>query len=949
VPAQGVAHTPLCRAPVVPEKAAAVEVLCDVALQCLRADVDSALSFDEGAQQALRSAAKAWLGWEDVPAFPRGDLEFVIPKPLSYGLNQPTRSRTCVAGDWRFKLLVFPGGTPTNAGACPCAFVLADEEGLGPDWVFPDVVYSITFVNTQHPRRSVTQREVHTFTSAIRSGIQGGVDHGWHKGWVGKGDLKRETGWLDAQGSLTVRARCVPWANSPWALALSGLTAALDAGAVPPARLSQLAQRRQKITGSGLPSHVGDRLLKALTAQLCPRCVVRPPVAASCTSCDGSGTAKCPQCQGKGVQFQGGRRGGPAQAAAACRGCRGGGTQHCSACVLGRACCAQCRGSKASGPPQQQWRHGPSAPPSPGVGVKPCGAGELSSLRELWAERGGRGQPLAAWSVDNPLLAWHYAARRRELQQAMGREADELQGFHGSHPDNLLPICTGGFDAKLRSGQVFGSGEYFAKCPTVSEAYCRGGEYMLVCRLSLGVASSTRENSDGDHIWVPEQSYYVISRPHQILPAFIVQFAPEAAPPTRSAELLRVLSFPSWSTKTEAPREPVPANRPCHMSQPSTNALWMGYLHAHIPDEQLEEDVRSFLSAKAGVEKGVRVQIARGRYKKAHVQLPEEFSRAKVHRLNKETFTEAGVRRTLCIEDAHGSPGQKCPRWIASYCRGQNLRFTHPCWCQHPQRPTEGARFRLVPVALDSAKGNDIATRFERSAPFHDGAPRIVAIHAVENTVLARLHEEYRSYLRQKNREEPASRELYHGTNNSILDIVYQHGLQPPSDVQASEQCPVSGGKGLCTSLCSNKCQHCTKRHEWSRCHMYGLGIYLADMAAKSHRYCSRPEEGPGGRRRYRLAVCEVLGRALELAGHLREGDAMHDVPNVRSLADDLEQMVEPHEGGAVCSAPIEQHDLLFVKGLGDRSRAGLSVFNSEYIAFHPHQCLPRYQITYEV
>lgn len=945
---------PKHHAQVTPEQADAVDTLCDVALKCLAGDVVSVLQMNACSQQALRSAAKVWLQWQDIPLFPRGDLEFVIQKPLTYTVSQPTRSHLCVAGDWKFKLLVFPGGTKTNGGKGPAAFVLADEEGLGPDWVFPSVIYSITMVNKTNSHKSVTKKELHTFAAAVREGIEGGVDRGWHSDWVSKCDLKKGTGWLDEQGSLTVRACCVPWANSPWALALQGLTVALEAGAVPAARLEQLVKLREKITGPGVPSHTGNRLLRALTNRLCPRCSMRPPTATSCVTCVGSGTARCNACQGRGHQFLGGRRGasakGDGHGSVTCRSCQGRGMQHCRLCVLGRPCCAHCQG-KGAGKPQQQWRFGcpSSSPPAPGVSVKPCGVGEFSTLKELWSERGGHGQLLAAWSVDNPLLAWHYATRRRDLQQAMGREADELQGFHGSHPDNLLPICTSGFDDGLRSGQVFGSGEYFAKCPTVSESYCRGGEYMLVCRLSLGVASSTRDNKDGDHIWVPEQAYYVISRPHQILPAFIVQFSTASKPPTRSTELLRVLSLPSWSTKLEVAREPVPANRPCHMSMKSTNSLWLGYLHAHLPDEQLEEDVRNFLAAKAGVEKGVHVQIVCGRYKKAHVQLTEEFSREKVHRLNRENFTEAGMQRTICVEDAHGSPGQRCPRWIASYCRGHNLRFTHPCWCQHPPRPTESAHFELVPILLDSAKGNDIATRFERSAPFHDGIPRIVAIHAVENAVLSKLHEEYRDYLRQKNREEPAARELYHGTNNNILDVVYKHGLQPPSDFQASDRCPVSGGKGLCTSLCSNSCKYCTTRHVWNSCHMYGLGVYAADMASKSHRYCSRPEEGSDGRRRYRMVVCEVLGRALELAGHLRERSAMHDVPNVRFLADKLEQMMEPHADGAVNDAPVEHHDLLFVKGLGDENRCGLSVVNNEYIAFHPHQCLPRYQITYDI
>jgi len=51
----------------------------------------------------------------------------------------------------------------------------------------------------------------------------------------------------------------------------------------------------------------------------------------------------------------------------------------------------------------------------------------------------------------------------------------------------------------------------------------------------------------------------------------------------------------------------------------------------------------------------------------------------------------------------------------------------------------------------------------------------------------------------------------------------------------------------------------------------------------------------------------------------------------------------ENREGSA------EKSDLLFIKGLGDRFRPGYSVINSEYIAFHPHQCLPKYEIEYEM
>merc|ERR1711920_1011871 len=222
------------------------------------------------------------------------------------------------------------------------------------------------------------------------------------------------------------------------------------------------------------------------------------------------------------------------------------------------------------------------------------------------------------------------------------------------------------------------------------------------------------------------------------------------------------------------------------------------------------------------------------------------------------------------------------------------MGFTHPCWCSHPVRSTERAQFQLNTILLDSAKGVELRDKFMASAPFHTGGPRIVGIKSINNRVLSKCHEEYQDYLKSKHMEEPAVQELYHGTNNNILDTLYQHGLQPPSDVSASDYCPKSGKKGLCTTLCNNDCTYCTEKHEWDRCHMYGLGIYLADMAQKSHRYVSQPKVNRAGGRSYRMIVCSVLGKSFEIEGHLRGKTAMHDVVNVRALTEDLtDDMIE--------------------------------------------------------
>jgi len=619
-----------------------------------------------------------------------------------------------------------------------------------------------------------------------------------------------------------------------------------------------------------------------------------------------------------------------------------------------------------------------------------------------------------AWKVDNPLLTYKFKQRRDELKLILGREPDVIEGFHGSAPKNYLSIVDAGFREDLRGtavGQVYGRGEYMACNPQVSVGYCHGGEYMLVCRLVLGVQSSTPDNNDGDHIWVPSCKYYVISKASQILPQYLVKFSngPQCGSVSSCSKLEHALAN-GYSTKQEAKVVPVPPQRPCLMQRPAATVLWMGFLHGHYSDEALKQDVETFLENNASeYMAGAKIQIVKGHFKKAHAILQTPMPRRVVQALNSAPFFERGRRRTICVEDAHGSPGQRCPRFIAGYCRGQNLRYTHPCFCDHKgdqARPTEHARYRLEPIDMYGAKATEISEKFMASAPFHTGYPRILGIKAIKNDVLSRCHEEYRRYLTTKHMEEPAVQELYHGTNNNILDVLYQHGLQPPSDCNASDNCPKSGRKGLCTTLCDNTCRHCTTKHEWNKCHMYGLGIYLADMAQKSHRYCSQPKKGAGGRQVYRMIVCSVLGKSFQVEGHLKCGSAMHDVVNVRALdEEDLDGMIEPckacvasrglgasiqgtagdvwgrvvgeegscwrlHTGriarkenegwkwswcvseevsASAREGSAEKSDILFVKGLGDRCRPGSSVVNSEYIAFHPHQCLPKYEIEYEM
>merc|ERR1712039_85855 len=117
-------------------------------------------------------------------------------------------------------------------------------------------------------------------------------------------------------------------------------------------------------------------------------------------------------------------------------------------------------------------------------------------------------------------------------------------------------------------------------------------------------------------------------------------------------------------------------------------------------------------------------------------------------------------------------------------------------------------------------------------------------------------------------------------------------------------------------------------------------------MGQKSHRYVS----GVGVDGEYKMVLCSVLlGNALQVEGHLRSGTSMHDVHSLRAMRPgDLPKMIEStREIGD--RRPVDQNDILLVKGLGGCCRPGFSVYNSEYISFHPCQCLPLYEITYRV
>jgi len=194
--------------------------------------------------------------------------------------------------------------------------------------------------------------------------------------------------------------------------------------------------------------------------------------------------------------------------------------------------------------------------------------------------------------------------------------------------------------------------------------------------------------------------------------------------------------------------------------------------------------------------------------------------------------------------------------------------------------------------------------------------------------------------------------------NCKALPELLTHGLQPPSDTAPGKSCPLSGGKGLCTTLCGVDCEHCVEAHHWDRCHMYGLGVYLADQAQKSHRYvrplgcddrsCAHQAPTPCRSRCinrgtvYSMLRCRVLlGNPYLIEGNLMQPDAMHNL----CWCQDPSEMLE--SSGVEEWSTATGHDSFFVRGLSGRQKCGLGVHNNEYIVFQPYQILPLYKVDY--
>eukprot|EP01063_Lacrimia_lanifica_P023059 TRINITY_DN3055_c0_g1_i2.p3 TRINITY_DN3055_c0_g1~~TRINITY_DN3055_c0_g1_i2.p3 ORF type:complete len:732 (+),score=360.21 TRINITY_DN3055_c0_g1_i2:52-2247(+) len=378
------------------------------------------------------------------------------------------------------------------------------------------------------------------------------------------------------------------------------------------------------------------------------------------------------------------------------------------------------------------------------------------------------------------------------------------------------------------------------------------------------------------------------------------------------------------------------------MMAATTRHLWVGWLDPLLGKDEarLRASVTEFLRGHdVAMVKAERNAARVG----AFVELRAPITQLQVAALNVRPYRDThGAAHRITVDDAQPRNPflalKRCPRLTGPgrFCRGCNLQghhdWTDACSFRHDARdfPTHGAELEYEDVAEGGAKWDELAVQVEEA-----GLGVVTRIRRVVNAAQEAAYESRRAFSTAMHGS-VSEKELWHGTDCSVLDTLLTRGMQCPADSRACDECPVSGGKGLCTTLCGTDCARCVEPHVWGECHMFGMGLYMADQPQKSHRYV-RPHNGV-----HQLVKCRVnLGSPYMIEANLRTPDAMHNL--VR--CSDPKDMIEANQHAW---DTMKGHESFYVKGLGAKAKHGLGVVNNEYVVFHPAQVLPLYVVDYD-
>lgn len=162
-----------------------------------------------------------------------------------------------------------------------------------------------------------------------------------------------------------------------------------------------------------------------------------------------------------------------------------------------------------------------------------------------------------------------------------------------------------------------------------------------------------------------------------------------------------------------------------------------------------------------------------------------------------------------------------------------------PCYKKHIHFViTENAKKTLLKP--DTIIFANISVPFEKDYP----GSKVKNITLIENKEFETKFNIVRSQLGRSEKNdhiETQSKEtlLYHGTCERFLDDIYNNGFKLPADYNQNSKCQnFPGNKTTSSSLCDVSCPDCCGKgkvqHQWNLCHMFGLGIYFADVRYES-------------------------------------------------------------------------------------------------------------------
>jgi hypothetical protein len=233
--------------------------------------------------------------------------------------------------------------------------------------------------------------------------------------------------------------------------------------------------------------------------------------------------------------------------------------------------------------------------------------------------------------------------------------------------------------------------------------------------------------------------------------------------------------------------------------------------------------------------------------------------------------------------------GTRCNKeYEEHYCRDWNLRFLGNCSHTHLYR---SGIHRKVESKQDYSleELNPDTVEYDEQSIIFSGAwmlsnrPIIKKIEKVICPKLEDYYEDTKVRMTKKYSKYCTPRFLFHGTCEAIHEIVFQYGLQAPSDYEVSPNCLKCGhlhGKIL-TSTCLKNCEHCAGstsiKHTWKNCHMFGLGIYFADQSSKADIYV-RDKLGKKVDKGKKMLVVGVLLGETHIIHSLKTKDDLHDI-----------------------------------------------------------------------